>query len=120
MILLDGKKTSNDIKDEIALEVDALVSNCGKKPHLAAILVGNNGASETYVNAKVKACYKVGFDSTLVRLPDSVSEDKLIDEINKINNNDLIDGLIVQLPLPNHINEKKIINENENKNLIIL
>ena len=110
MILLDGKKTSNDIKDEIALEVDTLISNGGKKPHLAAILVGNNGASETYVNAKVKACNKVGFDSTLVRLPNSVSEDKLIDEINKINNNDLIDGLIVQLPLPNHINEKKIIN----------
>ena len=110
MILLDGKKTSNDIKDEIALEVDTLIINGGKKPHLAAILVGNNGASETYVNAKVKACNKVGFDSTLVRLPNSVSEDKLIDEINKINNNDLIDGLIVQLPLPNHINEKKIIN----------
>ena len=110
MILLDGKKTSNDIKDEIALEVDTLISNGGKKPHLAAILVGNNGASETYVNAKVKACNKVGFDSTLVRLDDSVSEDKLIDEIKKINNNKLIDGLIVQLPLPNHINEKKIIN----------
>ena len=110
MILLDGKKTSNDIKDEIALEVDTLIINGGKKPHLAAILVGNNGASETYVNAKVKACNTVGFDSTLVRLSDSVSEDKLIDEINKINNNDLIDGLIVQLPLPNHINEKKIIN----------
>ncbi|MDC1063497.1 tetrahydrofolate dehydrogenase/cyclohydrolase catalytic domain-containing protein [Flavobacteriales bacterium] len=110
MILLDGKKTSNDIKDEIALEVNILIDSGGKKPHLAAILVGNNGASETYVNAKVKACNKVGFDSTLVRLPDSVSEDKLIDEINKINNNELIDGLIVQLPLPNHINEKKIIN----------
>ena len=110
MILLDGKKTSNDIKDEIALEVNTLIDSGGKKPHLAAILVGNNGASETYVNAKVKACNKVGFDSTLVRLPDSVSEDKLIDEINKINNNELIDGLIVQLPLPNHINEKKIIN----------
>ena len=110
MILLDGKKTSNDIKDEIALEVDSLISSGRKKPHLAAILVGNNGASETYVNAKVKACNKVGFDSTLVRLEDSVSEDKLIDEIKKINNNNLIDGLIVQLPLLNHINEKKIIN----------
>ena len=110
MILLDGKKTSNDIKDEIALEVNTLIDSGGKKPHLAAILVGNNGASETYVNAKVKACNQVGFDSTLVRLPDSISEDKLIDEINKINNNELIDGLIVQLPLPNHINEKKIIN----------
>ena len=66
MILLDGKKTSNDIKDEIALEVSEIVNNGGKKPHLAAILVGNNGASETYVNAKVKACEKVGFDSTLI------------------------------------------------------
>ena len=68
MILLDGKKTSNDIKDEIALEVQEIISKGGKKPHLAAILVGNNGASETYVNAKVKACERVGFDSTLIRL----------------------------------------------------
>ena len=74
MILLDGKKTSNDIKDEIALEVSEIVNNGGKKPHLAAILVGNNGASETYVNAKVKACEKVGFDSTLIRLNESVKE----------------------------------------------
>ena len=75
MILLDGKKTSNDIKDEIALEVQEIISNGGKKPHLAAILVGNNGASETYVNAKVKACERVGFDSTLIRLSKDVSED---------------------------------------------
>ncbi len=110
MILLDGKKTSNDIKDEIALEVNGIVNNGGKKPHLAAILVGNNGASETYVNAKVKACEKVGFDSTLIRLKETVTEDELINEIIKINCNDSIDGLIVQLPLPKHIDEKKIIN----------
>ena len=110
MILLDGKKTSNDIKDEIALEVNGIVNNGGKKPHLAAILVGNNGASETYVNAKVKACEKVGFDSTLIRLKEAITEDELINEIIKININDSIDGLIVQLPLPKHIDEKKIIN----------
>ena len=110
MILLDGKKTSNDIKDEIAQEVLDIIRKGGKKPHLAAILVGNNGASETYVNAKVKACEKVGFDSTLVRLPDDVSEEELIVNIHQINDNKLIDGLIVQLPLPNHIDEKKIIN----------
>lgn len=110
MILLDGKKTSNDIKDEIAQEVLDIIRKGGKKPHLAAILVGNNGASETYVNAKVKACEKVGFDSTLVRLPDDVSEEELITNIHKINENKFIDGLIVQLPLPVHIDEKKIIN----------
>jgi len=110
MILLDGKKTSNDIKDEIAQEVLDIIRKGGKKPHLAAILVGNNGASETYVNAKVKACEKVGFDSTLVRLPDDVSEEELITNIHKINENKFIDGLIVQLPLPGHIDEKKIIN----------
>ena len=110
MILLDGKKTSNDIKDEIALEVQEIISKGGKKPHLAAILVGNNGASETYVNAKVKACERVGFDSTLIRLSEDVSEDILIQEIIKINKSTSIDGLIVQLPLPNHIDEKKIIN----------
>ena len=97
MILLDGKKTSNDIKDEIALEVNGIVNNGGKKPHLAAILVGNNGASETYVNAKVKACEKVGFDSTLIRLSETVTEDELINEIIKINFNDSIDGLIETL-----------------------
>ena len=110
MILLDGKKTSNDIKDEIAQEVLDIIRKGGKKPHLAAILVGNNGASETYVNAKVKACEKVGFDSTLVRLSDDVSEEELITNIHQINENKFIDGLIVQLPLQNHIDEKKIIN----------
>ena len=110
MILLDGKKTSNDIKDEIAQEVKKIISCGGKKPHLAAILVGNNGASETYVNAKVKACERVGFESTLIRLDEDVKEEKLISQIIEVNENDLIDGLIVQLPLPDHIDEKKIIN----------
>ena len=108
MILLDGKKTSNDIKDEIALEVQEIISKGGKKPHLAAILVGNNGASETYVNAKVKACEMVGFTSTLIRFDNEVTESELIEKIQEINNNNDIDGLIVQLPLPRHINDIKI------------
>ena len=108
MIILDGKKTSSDIKDELRKEVDELVSSGVKKPHLAAILVGSNGASETYVGAKVKACDQVGFDSTLVRFNEDISELDLLNEINKINNNQNIDGLIVQLPLPNHIDELKV------------
>jgi methylenetetrahydrofolate dehydrogenase (NADP+)/methenyltetrahydrofolate cyclohydrolase len=108
MILLDGKKTARDIKDEIAIEVSSLVTNGGKRPHLAAILVGNNGASETYINAKVKACKMVGFESTLVRYDTSVSESELLSSIDKINNNQDIDGLIVQLPLPGHINEMNV------------
>ena len=108
MILLDGKKTANDIAKEIAIEVSSLLSNGGKKPHLAAILVGGDGASETYVNAKVKACEKVGFESTLIRLDTTVSESHLLAEIEKINNNPDIDGLIVQLPLPSHIDEMKV------------
>ena len=110
MIILDGKKTSSDIKNEIAAEVISLIEKGMKKPHLAAILVGDNGASETYVNAKVKACNRVGYDSTLVRLDENITEEFLVKEIIKINKNDSIDGLIVQLPLPKHINEKKIIN----------
>jgi methylenetetrahydrofolate dehydrogenase (NADP+)/methenyltetrahydrofolate cyclohydrolase len=108
MILLDGKKTANDIKEEISIEVAALVSSGIKKPHLAAILVGADGASETYVNAKVKACDKVGFNSTLVRFNADVSEDELLAEVEKINKNSDIDGLIVQLPLPKHIDEMKV------------
>ena len=108
MILLDGKKTANDIAKEIAIEVSFLLSNGGKKPHLAAILVGGDGASETYVNAKVKACEKVGFESTLIRLDNTVSESHLLAEIEKINSNPDIDGLIVQLPLPSHIDEMKV------------
>ena len=110
MILLDGKETANNLKNEIADEVRELLAKGGKQPHLAAILVGNDGASETYVNAKVKACERVGFNSTLVRLKDDVSEQDLLVEVNKINNNPDIDGLIVQLPLPKHIDEVKVIN----------
>jgi len=108
MQLLDGKLTSGILKDEIKVEVKRIVANGGKKPHLAAILVGGDGASETYVNAKVKACEKVGFDSTLVRMDSDVSEEALLNEVRKINDNPDIDGLIVQLPLPNHISEIKV------------
>lgn len=108
MILLDGKKTANNIKEEIEVEVSNFINTERKKPHLAAILVGEDGASETYVNAKVKACEKVGFNSTLVRLDSNVSEKTLLYEIERINNNDDVDGLIVQLPLPNHIDEMKV------------
>ena len=109
MVLLDGKATSNQIKDEIAIETAQLVSNGIKAPHLAAILVGNNGASLTYVNAKVKACAKAGFESTLVSLSEEISEKELLNEIEKLNTNPEIDGFIVQLPLPKHIDEQKVL-----------
>ena len=108
MILVSGKEVSNKIKDEIALEVEKLKSNGGKTPHLAAVLVGDDGASRTYVNAKVKACERVGFGSTLVQLDNDISEADLLAEIDQLNNNDEIDGFIVQLPLPNHIDEQKV------------
>jgi len=108
MILIDGKKTSGDIKDEIAVEVTKL-KNAGKRvPHLAAILVGDDGASQTYVNAKVKACEKVGFESTLVRFSAETSEEELMSKIEEMNNDDNLDGFIVQLPLPKHIDEQKV------------
>ena len=109
MILLDGKKTSSDIKDEIAIEVAQLKKEGKKTPHLAAVIVGNDGASLTYVNAKVKACERVGFDSTLVRLSDDTTEEALLSKIEELNNDDNIDGFIVQLPLPKHIDEQKVI-----------
>lgn len=108
MVVLDGKKTSNDIKEELKVKVDNLKANGKKVPHLAAILVGGDGASITYVNAKVKACEYVGFDSSLIKLPTDTSEDELLAEIEKLNANDDIDGYIVQLPLPKHINELKV------------
>ena len=108
MILLDGKKTSNDIKDEITIKVAELKAQGKKTPHLAAIIVGNNGASVTYVNAKVKDCEKVGFESTLVQLSEDISEDALLAKIEELNNDDAIDGFIVQLPLPKHIDEHKV------------
>ena len=109
MTFLDGKKTSSDIKEEIAIEVDQLKKKGEKAPHLAAIIVGNNGASLTYVNAKVKACEQVGFESTLIRLPKETSEEELLTQIKELNNDEEIDGFIVQLPLPKHINEQKVI-----------
>lgn len=110
MQILDGKKTSQEIKNEIAAEV-AIIKKEGKKiPHLAAILVGQNGASITYVNAKIKACEESGIKSSLIHLPDTSSEKELLEKINLLNNDDDVDGFIVQLPLPKHINEKKVIN----------
>ena len=109
MILLDGKKTSSDIKDEIRLEVLQLKKEGKKTPHLAAVIVGNDGASKTYVGAKVKACNRVGFSSTLVELSKNTSEASLLSKIDELNNNDDIDGFIVQLPLPKHIDEQKIL-----------
>ena len=110
MKILDGKKISNDIKDEISKEVNEILKSSGKQPHLAAILVGNNGASQTYVNAKVKACERVGFKSTLIRLDENISQNILLNEIEKVNNNEDIDGLIVQLPLPKNFDESLVIN----------
>ena len=109
MILLDGKKTAADIKEEIALQVAELVKNDKKKPHLAAVIVGNDGASLTYVNAKVKACERVGFESTLIRLPKETTEEELLNEIEILNVDNDIDGFIVQLPLPDHIDEQKVL-----------
>ncbi|WP_445756459.1 bifunctional methylenetetrahydrofolate dehydrogenase/methenyltetrahydrofolate cyclohydrolase FolD [Polaribacter sp.] len=109
MILLDGKKTAADIKEEIALEVSYLKENGHRTPHLAAIIVGNDGASITYVNAKVKACERVGFESTLIRLPEETSEEDLLNEIAILNIDKDIDGFIVQLPLPKHIDEQKVL-----------
>lgn len=110
MQILDGKKAAQAIKDELQLEV-AQRANEGKKvPHLAAILVGNNGASETYVAAKVKACEETGFQSTLIRLEEDISEFRLLEVIEDLNENTDVDGILVQLPLPKHISSKKVIN----------
>lgn len=108
MVLLDGKKCSAELKSEIAQEVESLIASGGKRPHLTAILVGNDGASETYVGSKVKSCAAVGFKSTLVRFEDSVSEEELLAKVEEINRDEDIDGLIVQLPLPKHISEEKV------------
>ena len=109
MILLDGKKTSVVIKQEIANSVMEIKKQGKRAPHLAAVLVGSDGASMTYVGAKVKACEFVGFESTLIKLPEDTSEQTLIQQIKDLNNNSEIDGFIVQLPLPKHIDEQKII-----------
>lgn len=108
MTRLDGKETSNKIKDRLAAEVEEIKAAGGKIPHLAAILVGDDGASQTYVNAKVKACERCGFKSSLLRFDADISEADLLNEIHKLNNNPDVDGFIVQLPLPKHIEELKV------------
>lgn len=109
MHLIDGKKISLQIQEDIALEVKQMMASGMKQPHLAAILVGNDGGSETYVASKIKACENVGFKSTLLRFPEYVTEEKLLQAVNDLNNNNDVDGFIVQLPLPRHINEHKVI-----------
>ena len=109
MILLDGKATSLAIQEEIKIEVQSIKKRGEKIPHLAAIIVGNDGASETYVGSKVKTCEEVGFESSLIRLPLEISEKELLDKINELNTDKSIDGFIVQLPLPKHINEQNVI-----------
>ena len=109
MIILDGKKVSEDIKNEITAEVQKMRDNHEKVPHLAAIIVGNDGASLTYVNSKVKACERVGFESTLIRMPSTTSETELLKKIKQLNEDEAIDGFIVQLPLPKQIDTQHIL-----------
>jgi methylenetetrahydrofolate dehydrogenase (NADP+) / methenyltetrahydrofolate cyclohydrolase len=109
MQLLDGKILSTEIKGEIKQQVEEWVSQGGKKPHLAAILVGTDGASETYVASKIKSCEQVGFTSTFVRLAETASEDEVLSAVETLNNNSDVDGFIVQLPLPKHISENKVM-----------
>ncbi|WP_289732776.1 bifunctional methylenetetrahydrofolate dehydrogenase/methenyltetrahydrofolate cyclohydrolase FolD [uncultured Duncaniella sp.] len=109
MTLIDGKKTADDIKREIAAEVEEMVAQGKRRPHLVAILVGHDGGSETYVANKVKACEACGFRSTLIRYEDDATETKLLETIAELNNDPEVDGFIVQLPLPKHISEQKII-----------
>lgn len=109
MQLIDGKKIADEIKAELAAEVDFIREAGGKVPHLAVIIVGHDGGSETYVSHKVKACEQVGFKSTLIRYEDDVTEAELLSKIDQMNNDDDLDGFIVQLPLPKHISEQKII-----------
>lgn len=109
MQLIDGKATAAAIKQEIAEEVKQIIANGGKQPHLAAVLVGHDGGSETYVKNKVLACEACGFKSTLIRYEDNITEEELLDCVDRLNKNGDVDGFIVQLPLPKHINEQKII-----------
>ena len=109
MIVLDGKKTSNDIKAEIAESVKRIIAKGSRPPHLAAVIVGDDGASLTYVGSKVRACKRVGFESTLIKLPEAISENELLEKVNELNDDENIDGYIVQLPLPKHIDSQKIL-----------
>jgi methylenetetrahydrofolate dehydrogenase (NADP+)/methenyltetrahydrofolate cyclohydrolase len=108
MTILDGKRVSDEVKAELAQAVQEMVARGERAPHLAAILVGHDGASETYVASKVKSCNEIGFGSTLVRLPADITEERLLEEVARVNADDAIDGLIVQLPLPKHINEQRV------------
>lgn len=108
MNILDGKKSAQYYKDKIAVEVAEYLANGKRKPHLAAILVGNDGASETYVASKVKSCEQIGFESTLIRFNTEVTEDALLAEVHRLNNREDVDGILVQLPLPKHINEDHV------------
>lgn len=109
MTILDGKKVSNDIKNEITAQVEKMKAKGEKVPHLAAVIVGNDGASLTYVNSKVKACERVGFKSTMIRMSSTTSEIELLDKIQELNNDDDIDGFIIQLPLPKQIDTQKVL-----------
>jgi len=109
MEILDGKKVSNQIKEEIAIQVTEMQRKGEKVPHLAAVLVGNDGASLTYVGSKVRSCKKIGFESTLIHLPEDTSEEVLLAQVAELNANPDIDGYIVQLPLPKHIDEQKVL-----------
>ena len=109
MKLIDGKATATQIKQEIAAEVSEMIANGGKRPHLAAILVGHDGGSETYVKNKVLACETCGFTSTLLRFEEDITEDELLSQVQKLNADSDVDGFIVQLPLPKHIDEQKVI-----------
>lgn len=107
--LLDGKKISGEIKQEIAAKVNELLEKGGRRPHLAGVLVGHDGGSETYMASKVKACEEVGFTSSLIRYEDDVTEEELLACVHRLNQDPTVDGFIVQLPLPKHIDEQKII-----------
>ncbi len=109
MKILDGKKVSNQIKEEITVEVAKMKQQGEKVPHLAAVLVGNDGASLTYVGSKVRSCKKIGFESTLIHLPEETTEEELLKQVDQLNNDPNIDGYIVQLPLPKHIDEEKVL-----------
>lgn len=109
MEILDGKKVSNDIKAEIKVQVDQMKERGEKVPHLAAVLVGTDGASLTYVGSKVRSCKRIGFESTFIHLPEETKEEELLAEVKALNANDDIDGYIVQLPLPRHIDEQKVL-----------
>jgi methylenetetrahydrofolate dehydrogenase (NADP+)/methenyltetrahydrofolate cyclohydrolase len=117
-IILDGKTTSNQIKEELSVQVKEIKEAGKRPPHLAAVLIGNDGASLTYVGSKVRSCERIGYDSTLIKLEDNISQDALLETIEKLNNDPLLDGFIVQLPLPKHIDEEVVLHAiNPNKDV---